>query len=152
MRKIAVTLSKGGVGKSTSATNLAHGLAQSGYKVLIIDTDTQGQVAEIFGQEPGVGLAEVLAEEVQPEDALMAVRDNLWVLAGGRQLASAKRLLARQEFGGERMMAKMLAPYDEYFDYAILDTAPGWDALTIGCIPVFTLTQQRRQAENKPSF
>lgn len=49
MRKIAVSLSKGGVGKSSSAVTIAHSLALLGKKVLLIDTDDQGQDAFLLG-------------------------------------------------------------------------------------------------------
>ena len=49
MRKIAVALSKGGVGKTTTAVNLAAGLALAGQRVLLVDVDTQGQVTKALG-------------------------------------------------------------------------------------------------------
>ena len=45
-RKIGISLSKGGVGKSTTSINLSAGLALAGFKVLLVDTDTQGQGAD----------------------------------------------------------------------------------------------------------
>lgn len=133
-RRIAVSLSKGGTGKSTTLTSLAHGLALAGHTVLAVDTDTQGQVAEIFGCEPEYGLAELIAEEVTPEDALYPARENLWILAGGRQLATTKQLISKQEFGGEQMLTRALDPYSGQFDFVLVDTSPGWDSLTINVL------------------
>ena len=63
MKKIAIALSKGGVGKTTTAVNLSAGLAKAGKTVLIIDTDTQGQVARALGCETTAGLAELILGE-----------------------------------------------------------------------------------------
>lgn len=52
MRKIAVHLSKGGVGKSSSAVTIAHGLALHNKRVLLVDTDDQGQDAFLLGVNP----------------------------------------------------------------------------------------------------
>jgi chromosome partitioning protein len=66
MRRMAVALSKGGVGKCTTAVSVAAGLAHAGAQVLLIDTDTQGQVAGMLGVHPSAGLAELLAANSIP--------------------------------------------------------------------------------------
>lgn len=134
MRKIAISLSKGGVGKSSTAVTIAQGLANAKRKVLLIDTDDQGQDAFLLGVEPPIGLAEVLNEEATIKEALFQARDNLWILAGGKTLSGAKRAIGRKDYGGERTLAEMLKPIEGKFDYVIIDTAPSWDTLTINAM------------------
>ncbi len=134
MRKIAVALSKGGVGKTTSGVNLAAGLARTGKKVLLVDTDTQNQVAKSFGCSPTAGLAELVSREALLETALLKAREGLWILSGGRSLIGLKMLISKKEFGGEQTLAEALAPLEDQYDYIILDTAPGWDTLTINVL------------------
>ena len=131
MRKIVVALSKGGVGKTTTAINLAAGLARGGCRVLLVDMDTQGQVAKALGLVPQAGLAEVLTGELAPDGAVSEAREGLWLLAGGRSLAGLKRDIARKDFGGERSLAEALAPLDGQYDQVIVDTAPAWDVLMV---------------------
>ena len=131
---MAVALSKGGVGKSTTAVSVAAGLAHAGAQVLLIDTDTQGQVAGMLGVHPPAGLAELLAGEQHPEEAMIEARERLWLLAGGRGLAGSKRLIDRKDFGGERTLGEALVPLDGRYDYVILDTAPGWDVLSVNVL------------------
>ncbi len=134
MRKIAVSISKGGTGKTTTAVNLAAGLARAGYKTLLVDTDTQGQVSLILGVQASAGLAEVAEGVLNPVDAVIETRPSLWLLSGGSGLTGMKRLITRKEFGGEHTIAEALAPLENQYDYVILDTAPGWDALTIATL------------------
>ena len=134
MRKIAVALSKGGVGKTTTAVNLAAGLAGRGHRVLLVDSDTQGQSARTLGCQPAAGLAELVSGAATADQAMLQARENLWVLAGGKALAGLKRDIARRDFGGEQTLAEALAPLDDRFDFAVIDTAPGWDALTVNVL------------------
>jgi chromosome partitioning protein len=129
-----VALSKGGVGKTTTAVNLAAALAGAGHRVLLVDTDTQDQVARSLGCQPAAGLAELVTGEAEPDQVLTAVRERLWLLAGGKSLAGLKRLIARKEFGGEQTLTEALAPFDDRYEYVIVDTAPGWDTLTVNIL------------------
>jgi chromosome partitioning protein len=134
MRKIAVSLSKGGVGKTTTAVNLATGLARAGFTVLLVDTDTQGQTSRALGLSPEVGLADLLSGEATPEEAMILARERLYLLAGGRSLAGLKRAIDRKDFGGENTLSEGLESIHDNFDYIILDTSPGWDSLTVNVL------------------
>ncbi len=134
VRKLAISLSKGGVGKTTTAVNLANGLSLAGYKVLLIDTDTQGQAAFMLGAKPSAGLTELVTNELAPEECLFQARDDLWLLAGGKSLAGVKRVIDRKDFGGEMTLAEKIAPIESQFDYVIVDTSPGWDPLIVNVL------------------
>jgi chromosome partitioning protein len=134
MRKIAIAMSKGGVGKTTTAVNLAAGLAGQGLPVLLIDTDTQGQAARALGVSPAVGLAELMAGQAEPAEAVMLARERLYLLSGGAALAGTKREIARAEFGGERLLSQALAMFEGRVAYVILDTGPGWDSLLVNVL------------------
>jgi len=133
-RRIGVTLSKGGVGKTTTSVNLAAGLALAGYKVLLVDTDTQGQASYLLGLKPKVGLTELVTGELPPSETIMQARENLWLLAGGRSLAGVKRIIDRKDFGGELTLVEALEPIEKDYDFVIIDTSPGWDPLTVNVL------------------
>ena len=133
-RKIGVSLSKGGVGKTTTSVNLAAGLALAGFKVLLVDTDTQGQDSFMLGVKPKGGLTELVTKELEPDEAIIQARERLWLLAGGKSLAGLKRVIDRKDFGGELTLAEALEPLEKKFDYVIIDTSPGWDPLTVNVL------------------
>jgi len=133
-RKICVSLSKGGVGKTTTSVNLSAGLALAGFRVLLIDTDTQGQSAYMLGVKPEAGLTELLTGELTPEEAILPARKNLGLLAGGKALAGVKRIIDRKSFGAEWTLTEALKVLDNQFDFIIIDTSPGWDQLTVNVL------------------
>ncbi len=133
-RSIGVILSKGGVGKTTTSVNLSAGLALAGYKVLLVDTDTQGQSSYMLGVKPEVGLAELVTKEMDAQSVVFKARENLWLLAGGRSLAGVKRFIDRKDFGGELTLTEALQPIESLFDFVIVDSSPGWDPITVNVL------------------
>ena len=145
MRKIAVAMAKGGVGKTTTAVNLAHGLAATGKRVLLVDCDTQGQAAKFLGQKPEYGLYEFVTERQKDGQALSRnetlhpARDNLWLLNGGIRLVELKNWLGEQpQEVRQTVLAKKLVPRQGALDYLIFDCAPGWDVLSVNILMAAT--------------
>lgn len=122
------------MGKSTSAVNLAAALALDGHRVLLIDTDTQGQAAGMLGVKLDTSqsytLADVLDGSRQPSETIISARENLDLLAGGADLARAAREIARRDFGAEYMLSEALTDFASGYDVTLVDTSPGWDALS----------------------
>jgi chromosome partitioning protein len=133
-RRLSVMITKGGVGKTTTAVTLASGLALNGYKVLLVDTDTQGQTSYMMGLKSNDGLAKLLLGEKDAGEAVLKARENLWLLAGGKSLASVKRMITRMDYGGERTLTNKLQPLEKSYDFIILDTSPSWDTLTVNVL------------------
>jgi chromosome partitioning protein len=133
LRKIALTNAKGGVAKTTSCVNLGAGLALLGYRTILVDCDTQGQVCKSLGVRAGEGLGELLQGEAALADVQLAARENLYVIAGGGSLSGAKRAISRRDMRSEMVLSEALADLDGY-DFVLLDTAPSWDVLNVNCL------------------
>jgi len=136
MRKIAVILNKGGVGKTTTAVNLAHGLSLQNKKVLLVDTDDQGQCCKLLNAFPKYGLANVLDDDspIDPLKASEEVRKNLSLLRGGEELAIVKKMLSMKEMRSELSLLDVLANIEGKFDYVVLDTSPSFDSLSLNVL------------------
>ena len=134
MRKIAISLSKRGVAKTTTAVNLSACLATLNHRVLLIDTDTQAQCSKMLGIHPEKGLSDLLEGNIEPTEAPTEAMEGLWLLAGSRALAQAKRLIARRDIRSEAVLSEALEVFEGHFDFVILDTAPGWDSLSVNVI------------------
>jgi chromosome partitioning protein len=145
MRKIAIAMAKGGVGKTTTAVNLAHGLACRGKRVLLVDCDTQGQVAKFLGEKPTFGLYEFVTEQredgqpIARNDTIHPSRHNLWILDGGIRLVELKNWLGEQPREiRQTVLAQKLVPREGTLDFLIFDCAPGWDVLSVNILMAAT--------------
>lgn len=137
-RVVAVVNGKGGVGKTTITANVGGMLAAGGARVLLIDLDPQGNLAEELGytgtdiDDDGLALAQALAFS-SPVTPRPGVRANLDVLVGGSQLDMAAAGLTMRAHKDPRAaktaLADALASYVEDYDLVLIDCPPGQETL-----------------------
>ncbi len=133
MRKVAFTNAKGGVAKTTSCVNMGAGLALAGYRTLLVDCDTQGQVTKSLGVQAGEGLAELMQGDAGLEDVQIEARENLFVISGGGKLSGVKRMISRRDMRSELALSEALEDLRGY-DFLLLDAAPSWDVLNVNSL------------------
>jgi chromosome partitioning protein len=127
-------MTKGGVGKTTTAVNLAHGLAMRGLRVLLVDTDTQGQCAKALGVDPHLTLTEVLTEDVNILETVTRARNNLDLVASDYHLTKGALAISRRKQDGHLALATALKPAADWYDLVIIDAAPGFDPIAVNVL------------------
>lgn len=133
LRKIAIVGFKGGIGKTTTCVSLAAGLAHRGDRVLIIDTDTQANVALALGvTDYEKSLPDVLTRKVLAKECILQARENLYLLPSDISLFKAQQRIVL-EMGREELFDELFADLTD-FDYHILDCAPSVSLLTVNTL------------------
>ena len=122
-KKLAVFNHKGGTGKTTTSVSVAAGLAERGLKVLLVDSDSQGNVAVSFGVKPEKTLYHVLVMGLRAEDAATNIRPNLDILPANETLAAAELYLAGRQ-NRDRVLRDRLASATSAYDVVVIDCSP----------------------------
>lgn len=119
----AVFNHKGGTGKTTTSVNIAAGLAAEGRRVLLVDTDAQGNVAVSLDKKADKSLYHVLVMGLPLKTVTQTVRDNLDLVPSNETLAAAELYLAGRQ-NRDRILKDRLAPSIQGYDFVILDCSP----------------------------
>ncbi|MCC7541415.1 MAG: ParA family protein [Deltaproteobacteria bacterium] len=138
-RRIAVFNHKGGTGKTTTAVNVAAGLAERGLRVLLVDCDAQGNVGVSLGVRGERTLYHVLVLGVDPRDAAIPVRSNLEVLTSNETLAAAELYLASRP-ARDRVLRDRMASCDAPPRAGAADDR--YDVIVVDCSPSLSLLNQ----------
>ncbi len=125
---LAIFNHKGGTGKTTTAVTLAAGLAARGRRVLLVDTDGQGNVAVSLGLESTRSLYHVLVMGLSPDEAILTPRPGLDVIPSNETLAAAELYLAGQK-RRDRVLATRLAKLRASYDHILVDCSPSLSLL-----------------------
>ncbi|AJC46441.1 MULTISPECIES: AAA family ATPase [Xanthomonas] len=135
-RIIAIANQKGGVGKTTTAVNLAASLARQSQRVLLVDLDSQGNATMGSGidkRELAASTCDVLLGESSAEQIRVTAPEGFDLLPGNIDLTAAEIQLMDQP-AREQRLKTALAPLREAYDFILIDCPPALSLLTLNAL------------------
>ena len=136
-RVVTVINQKGGVGKTTTVINIAAQIALRGFRVLVIDSDSQGNCATGLGVDKSkvknTTRDLILSPETAVDSRHATAVENLHIIVGDRSLIGLEQEMMRQ-LGREKRMKEALQPLLAHYDLVLVDTPPSLGLVTINAL------------------
>lgn len=136
MKTISLLNMKGGCGKTTTSINIASGLAEAGYKTLLIDFDPQGNTTLSFGVlEPEYTIDQLLDDPNLTLDALIPINSKLDMIASDLSLSlSETKIRMNDKAPQHNHLKRVINKIKNHYDYCIIDCPPILNLLTVNII------------------